>query len=193
MSLRHAREEAKASLKLIRGIVSLCGHWIDALFDFGATHSFISNDCTKRLKLHVLEKLFSMNVSMPIGVFVRTNRACLKLDLKFGDRVTICLPLSGIDVIVRMHWLSANGVTLYCNRKTVSLSVYTATAVNLEPVKSLSVVDYGTSKFLIALQVEKLVKEGYQAFMIYCSIHEVYDKGIHRISVVNEFLKVFDD
>ncbi|XP_054816939.1 uncharacterized protein LOC129316544 [Prosopis cineraria] len=189
--------EAEASPKLIRGTISLYGHQIDAMFDSGATHSFISDDCAKRLNLHVLEMPFAMNVSTSTGVSTRTSQACLKLELKFGDRVSmidlISLPLSGIDVIVGMDWLSANGMTLNCNRKKVSLLVYTATAINLKLVKSLSVVDCETPKFLTALQVEKSVKEGCQAFMIYCSTHKVYDGGIDRISVVNEFPEVFDD
>ncbi|XP_054808637.1 uncharacterized protein LOC129310746 [Prosopis cineraria] len=191
------REEAKASPKLIRGTISLCGHQIDALFDFGVTHSFISNDCAKRLKLHMLDKPFAMNVSTPAGAYVRTSRAYLKLELKFGDRVSvidlICLPLSGIDIIVRMDWLSTNGATLDCNKKTVSLPIYTVIVVNPEPIKSLSVVDYETPKFLIALQVEKSVKERCLAFMIYYPTHEAYNGGIDRIGVVNEFLKVFND
>ncbi|XP_054801439.1 uncharacterized protein LOC129305432 [Prosopis cineraria] len=138
-----------------------------------------------------------MNLSSPTGAFVRTSRACLKLEFKFSDKVSmialICLPLSSIDVIVGMDWLSANGVTLDCNRKIVSLPVYTVITVNPEPGKLLSVVDYETPNFLTALQVEKLMREGCQAFMIYCSTHEVYDGGIDRIGVVNKFPKVFDD
>ncbi|XP_054824790.1 uncharacterized protein LOC129322507 [Prosopis cineraria] len=160
------RDEAKASPKLIRGTILLCGHQIDALFDSSATHSFISDNCAKRLNLHVLEMLFAINVSTPAGAFVRTSQACLKLELKFSDRVSvidlICLLLSGIDVIVGMDLLSANGTTLDCNRKIVSLPVYTATIVNHEPVKSLSVVD-------------------------------LYDGGMDIIGVVNEFPQVFDD
>ncbi|XP_054816858.1 uncharacterized protein LOC129316456 [Prosopis cineraria] len=191
------REEAEASPKLIKDKILLCGHQIDALFDFGVMHSFISNKCAKRLKLHVLEMSFSINVSTPVGASVKTSRACLKLELKFSDRVIvidlICLPLSGINVIIWMDWLSANGATLDYNRKIVSLSIYISTAINPEPIKSLSVVDNKTPKFLLALQVEKSMKEGCQAFMICYSTHEVYDGGIDRIRVVNEFLEVFDD
>ncbi|XP_028798686.1 uncharacterized protein LOC114754107 [Neltuma alba] len=38
-------EEASASPNLIRGNILLEGHVISALFDSGATHSFISVDC----------------------------------------------------------------------------------------------------------------------------------------------------
>ncbi|XP_054781925.1 uncharacterized protein LOC129289142 [Prosopis cineraria] len=110
------REEAEASPKLIRGIISLCGYQIDALFDSSATHSFVSNDYAKRLNLHMLEMPFSINVSTLVGASVRTSRTSLKLELKFSDRVIIidliCLPLSGIDVIIEMDWFFANGATL---------------------------------------------------------------------------------
>ncbi|XP_054816886.1 uncharacterized protein LOC129316486 [Prosopis cineraria] len=194
----HSAINAENIIKGSAGFASnATSHQIDALFDSGATHSFISDDYAKRLKLQVLEMPFSINVSAPASASMRTSWACLKLELKFGDRVSIIdliyLPLSGIDVIIRMDWLFDNGTTLDYNRKIVSLLVYIVTAVNLEPFKSLSVVDYETRKFLSALQVEKSVKKGYQAFIIYYSTHEVCDGGIDRIGVMNEFPKVFDD
>ncbi|XP_054801442.1 uncharacterized protein LOC129305436 [Prosopis cineraria] len=41
------REEAKASSKLIQGMISLSNQRISVLFDSGATHSFVSDECPK--------------------------------------------------------------------------------------------------------------------------------------------------
>ncbi|XP_028771735.1 uncharacterized protein LOC114728955 [Neltuma alba] len=122
------QEEAGASPNLIRGIISLQGHSIHALFDSGATHSFIAFECAKRLNLHVYDLPFDMNVSTPAGSSVKTSNACLNLVLEFESHKTkidlICLPLKGLDVIVGMDWLTANSATLDCKAKTVSLPMH---------------------------------------------------------------------
>ncbi|XP_054791517.1 uncharacterized protein LOC129297175 [Prosopis cineraria] len=100
------RKEAKVSLKLIKGKISPSDNPIDALFYSSTTHSSISSKCAKKLNLYVLEILFFVNMSTPVGASIKTNRACLKLELEFGDRAKtidlICLHLSGVDVILRM-------------------------------------------------------------------------------------------
>ncbi|XP_054777165.1 uncharacterized protein LOC129285442 [Prosopis cineraria] len=191
------REEAETSLKLIGDIISLSNQQISSLFDYGVTHSFVSGECAKRLSFHVVEMPFIMNVSISASALVRTSQACLKVELKFGETVAsidlICLPMSRIDMIIGMDWLSANEVTLNCNRKTVSLPVYTKTTMNKEITLPVPIITSETPKFLLAVQVEKSVKEECQAFMVFCSIHKVYDGTLDKIGVVNEFPKVFTD
>ncbi|XP_054824928.1 uncharacterized protein LOC129322628 [Prosopis cineraria] len=140
---------------------------------------------------------FMMNVSAPTSASMRTSQACLKVELKFSEIVTsidlICLPMSGIDVIIGIDWLSANGATLDCNRKAVSLPVYMATTVNDGTTSPVPVTTPETPKFLSAVQVKESVKEGCQAFMVLCLVHRVYDGVLDKIGVVNEFLEVFAD
>ncbi|XP_054813393.1 uncharacterized protein LOC129314038 [Prosopis cineraria] len=73
-----SKEEAKASSKLIRGTIFLGDTKIPALFDSGATYSFISNECVEKLKLLVIELPVLMNVSTLAGASVKTIRAYLK-------------------------------------------------------------------------------------------------------------------
>ncbi|XP_028805311.1 uncharacterized protein LOC114760211 [Neltuma alba] len=178
------QEEAGASPKLIRGIISLQGHSIHALFDSGATHSFIAFECAKRLNLHVYDLPFDMNVSTPAGSSVKTSNACLNLVLEFESHKIkidlICLPLKGLDVIMGMDWLTANGATLDCKAKTVSLPVY---CMRIE-------VSSGPP-LLSAVQVESCIKQGCQAFMVFFSVQAKIEEGIDEIEIVNEFLEVF--
>ena len=67
------------------------------VFDSGATHSFVSNECVRRLELT------SMCVGCPMEVAGRK----FKLNL-------ICLPMEGLDVILGMDWLSSNHVVIDC-------------------------------------------------------------------------------
>ncbi|XP_054791489.1 uncharacterized protein LOC129297150 [Prosopis cineraria] len=114
-----------------------------------------------------------------------------------GEIVTsvdlICLPMTGIDVIIDMDWLSANSVMLDYNRKMVSLPMYMTATTNNEIAQLVSITTSENPKFLSVVQVEKSVKKGRQAFIVSCSIHEVYDRALDKIRVVNEFPEVFAD
>ncbi|XP_028779100.1 uncharacterized protein LOC114735570 [Neltuma alba] len=178
------QEEADASPNLIRGIISLQGHNIHALFDSGATHSFIAFECAKRLNLHVYDLPFDMNVSTPAGSSVKTSNACLNLVLEFESHKTkidlICLPLKGLDVIVGMDWLIANSATLDCKAKTVSLPVYCM------PIEVPS-----GPPLLSVVQVDSYIKQGCQAFMVFFSVQAEIEEEIDEIEIVNEFPEVF--
>ncbi|XP_028798835.1 uncharacterized protein LOC114754221 [Neltuma alba] len=179
-------EEASASPNLIRGNILLEGHVISALFDSGATHSFISVDCAQKLSLLVVELPYDLRVSTPAGVTVVTGRACLELALQFENQDStidlFCLPLKGIDVIIGMNWLMANGAILDCKRRLVTI-----------PVGALCAEMSSGPVLLSAAQVEKAVRKGCQAFIVFFSIIEDEAGGIEQIAVVRDYPEVFSD
>ncbi|XP_054791245.1 uncharacterized protein LOC129296683 [Prosopis cineraria] len=190
-----SKEEAKASLKLIKGMIILNDKQVEALFDSGATHSFIVLNYMTRLKMFVCEMDVVLNVSTPTGASAKTSHVCSNVNLKFGDRVTIidliCLPLLGIDVIVGMDWLSANGATLDCNKKTVLLPVDTTISTIPKITVRTIMVDIEMPKFLSAMEVKKSNQEGCQMFMVFCSVQGDKEQKINQIKVVKEFPVVF--
>nr|KYP34014.1 hypothetical protein KK1_045084 [Cajanus cajan] len=84
------------------------------LCDSGATHSFISYTCVSKLKLPVSSLSFELIVETPTSGSVFTSDVCLKCPLSIDGRNfmvdLICLPLSHLDVILGMNWLSSNHV-----------------------------------------------------------------------------------
>ncbi|XP_028756613.1 uncharacterized protein LOC114715871 [Neltuma alba] len=122
-----SQEEADTSPDLIKGILKLQGFETQALFDSGATHSFISNDYVPRLSMHMYELPCDVIVSTLAGASVKTSKGCLNCMIDFEGKTStidlVCLPLKGIDLIVGMNWLSANDAILDCRRKTISLPV----------------------------------------------------------------------
>ncbi|XP_028759961.1 uncharacterized protein LOC114718710 [Neltuma alba] len=179
-------EEASASPNLIRGNILLEGYVISTLFDSGATHSFISVDCAQKLSLPMVELPYDLRVSTPAGVTVVIGRACLELALQFENRDStidlFCLPLKGIDVIIGMNWLMANGAVLDCKRRLVTILVGALCAEMLGGPMLLSVV-----------QVKKAVRKGCQAFIVFFSISEDKARGIEQIAMVRDYLEVFSD
>ncbi|XP_027348076.1 uncharacterized protein LOC113871635 [Abrus precatorius] len=114
--------EASQSEELIRG-KCIKDRLLDVLFDSGATHSFISVDCVKSLNLYVTELPCNVVVTTLTGKPVVTSRVCLGCAMMVHGREfevdLICLPLSQLNVILGMDWLTANHVLLDCREKTL--------------------------------------------------------------------------
>nr|KYP38454.1 hypothetical protein KK1_040312 [Cajanus cajan] len=93
------------------------------LYDSGATHSFISHACVSKLKLPVSSLSFELIVETPTSGSVSTSDVCLKCPLIIDGRDfmvdLICLPLSQLDVILGMDWLSSNHLLLNCVDKYI--------------------------------------------------------------------------
>ena len=91
------------------------------LYDSGATHSFVSNDCVGHLGLPVCELQCELAVSTPASGLVKTSSLCARCPVKVEGRRykvnLICLPLQELDVILGMDWLSANHILIDCQER----------------------------------------------------------------------------
>lgn len=94
------------------------------LYDSRATHSFISFDCVKSLDLLVSSLPYEFVVSTPTYKLVTTSIACFDCSVMVDDKTfsmnLICLPLSHLDVLLGMDWLSSNDVILNSKNKTLN-------------------------------------------------------------------------
>ena len=97
------------------------------MFDSGATHSFISYACARKLGLKIDNLPYELSVCTPTGIQVSTFHVCPNCEIQFGKTCTtlsfVCLSMSDIDIIIGMDWLSSNHVLLDCFQKTVSLPI----------------------------------------------------------------------
>ena len=76
------------------------------LFDLGATHSFVCNECMRRLGLVMRELGCELIVTTPTSGEVSTSSICVGCPMEVaGQRFKvnlICLPMKGLDVILGM-------------------------------------------------------------------------------------------
>ena len=93
------------------------------LFYPGASHSFISHDCVKKLGLSTRDLGCELIISTPTSGQVSTNSACVGCLMEVEGRRfkvnLVCLPLEGLKVILRMDWLSINHVVIHCGRHII--------------------------------------------------------------------------
>jgi hypothetical protein len=95
------------------------------LFDSGASHSFISAVYVGKHNLPLALVKCQMIVSSP-GGDMPSRQLCPKVNLKIKgvDFVTnfIVLESKGIDIILRMDWISKHKVLIDCAKKSVKLT-----------------------------------------------------------------------
>ena len=112
---------------MIQGTFLLFHLWARVLFDYGASHSFITALCVKELGLEVetLEK--PLHVSSPLRTRVRVDQICWDCELEIsGILLTVDLrvmDISEFNVIIGMDWLTAHWVVIDCDLRRVN--VYT--------------------------------------------------------------------
>ncbi|XP_020207703.1 uncharacterized protein LOC109792683 [Cajanus cajan] len=174
--------EATQSKDLIQGMCFINGTPLIVLYDSGVTHSFISHACVSKLKLPVSSLSFELIVETPTSGSVSTSDVCLKCPLIIDGRDfmvdLICLPLSQLDVILGMDWLSSNHVLLNCADKSIVFG---------EPVEKVS------KDYLTANQVKVSLQEDAQVYMLLASLNSESNVLVNELPVVCDFSDVFSD
>ncbi|XP_027357452.1 uncharacterized protein LOC113866852 [Abrus precatorius] len=169
--------EASKSDELIRGKCVINNRLCDVLFDSGVTHSFVSMDCVNCLGLPISSLPCNVVVPTPTTKLVVNSSVCLGCSVMIHCRNfcmdLICLPLSQLDVVFGMKWLSSNRVLLDYKKKALifgddipkkSRLLNMGEARNVSKAKAFMV--------LLSAEVDKAVKA-------------------EHIPVVQDFLEVF--
>jgi len=98
--------EAGGSGNLVIGHCLIAGKACFVLYDSGATHSFVSDACVKKLSLPMCELECELVVSIPTSGLVRTSSLCVRYQVEVERRKykvnLICLPLQELEVILGM-------------------------------------------------------------------------------------------
>ncbi|XP_050897475.1 uncharacterized protein LOC127104332 [Lathyrus oleraceus] len=123
--------KAKSNNDLIVGMCLVNNHHCFVLFDCGATYSFISIRCMKRLGLQAIPLSPHMVVTTAMDDVVETLLICKNCSLSVNGRIfqidLICLPLKKVDVVLGMDWLSANSLFIGCKEKLIIIPSSEAT------------------------------------------------------------------
>jgi len=108
---------------MISGILSISGIPLYVLIDSGATHSFISDACLERLNLIGIEIGSTLEVSLPSGETIDTNKIVKAVQIDFDGQVLEAdlniIRMKDFDIILGMDWLNTNRAAIMCHEKEV--------------------------------------------------------------------------
>jgi hypothetical protein len=110
--------------QVLAGTFSLKGHPIVILFDFGASHDFISKACTLKCQL-IIQHLSTPYIIPSLGGRIITNQLVKNAPLCLGGKeyktCLIVLDGQGIDVILGMGWMKGHKALLDTVTRVVHL------------------------------------------------------------------------
>jgi hypothetical protein len=162
-------DEAHQAQDVVLGMFLVSSHPATVLFDFGASHSFITSSFVAKHNLSIANLKHTMLVSWP-GREMRTKYICPAVSLSIrGIDFPSNLILSDykdIDIILGMDWLSKYDRVIQCAKKAVRLTKKDGTTI----------------EFIATLQVD-------QASML----SQTKVTTLKEILVVQEYLDVFPE
>ncbi|XP_072077973.1 uncharacterized protein [Arachis hypogaea] len=114
---------AEGSETLIRGKYEIAGQVLNALFDSGASHSFIAFEKASELELKIITLGYDLKVYNATHEAMVTRLECPQVSFRVKQRDfvhnLVCLPMVGLDLILGLDWLSKNHILLDCSAKSV--------------------------------------------------------------------------
>jgi hypothetical protein len=130
-------DEARQAQDVVLGMFLTSSHPATILFDFGASHSFITSSFGAKHNLPIATMKHTMLVSSPGGE-MRTKNICpaVSISIRGVDFPSnlILLESKGIDIIPDIDWLSKYHRVIQCARSTVTLTKKDETTVEFVAV-----------------------------------------------------------
>ncbi|KAL3727557.1 hypothetical protein ACJRO7_032314 [Eucalyptus globulus] len=175
---------------VITGMVSLNDHTAYALFDPGATHSFIAEQYVKLIGLSPMLLESMVSISTPLKDKVLAALGCSGCKLAIGERGgkidLLVLAMYDFDLIIGMDWLTKQRAKMNCYRK----------AIQFDPLESESFEFVGNQggpsiTLIPSPDATRLLDEGYQGYLATVVDTTVEELKIEDIAVVQEFIDVF--
>jgi hypothetical protein len=116
--------ELPDGVPIMSGTFSIHHQPVVTLFDSGATHSFISNNCGTRIGLDPCPTQGSYMISTPGGK-ITSNQMVKSVPIRLGSQVIktdlVLLNLEGIDVILGTNWMTEHRVLLDISSRVIRI------------------------------------------------------------------------
>jgi hypothetical protein len=111
---------------VMSGMFSIHHQPVVTLFDSGATHSFISNNCSTRIRLDPCPTQGSYMIST-LGGKITSNQMVKSVPIRLGSQVIktdlVLLNLEGMDVILGTNWMTEHRVLLDISSRVVEIDL----------------------------------------------------------------------
>ncbi|XP_058762994.1 uncharacterized protein LOC131636407 [Vicia villosa] len=176
--------KAQGNTNLVASTCYVNNQPLFVLVDCGATHSFISYPCVRRLGFETSLLPNPMIISTAMDDVVEAREFCKECSITFNGRKfvidIICLPLKKIDVVLGMDWLSANSVYIGCKEKAIFIPVKETTST--DAIERLLEGTVNMINYLFAQE---------KSFLLVLTSDSKDKRSILEIPVVCEFSDVF--
>ncbi|XP_074346863.1 uncharacterized protein LOC141685670 [Apium graveolens] len=181
-------KDAVHDTNVVAGMLAINSVEAKVLMDSVATNSFISESVVDRLKCVVYPLESNLIIEVANQESVTANRICPNCDIVIEGRHIsadlIPFKLEEFDIILGMDWLENHNAQIEYKNKKVKLRTKDGAKVIFKGKRQ-------DKKFLIAIQMRRLLRQGCEAYLAHVKDVEKESTNIEDIPVVKEFLDVF--
>ena len=175
---------------LVQGTILVADQAAFALFDCGATHSFVSEKFVKQLHITVKPLDNALDVYNPVGKNTVCTTYIPELDVVVAERhlpaCAILLEMTEFDVILGMDWLHKYHAKIFCRDGKIVLSPPGSPRVEFRiprPVRA--------SRMISALKAQNFLRKGCTAFLVSVIQSDPMPIPISELDVVRDYPDVF--
>ncbi|CAH9107428.1 unnamed protein product, partial [Cuscuta europaea] len=161
------------------------------LFDSGASHSFISSNFVKRLKIEPTTRI-DLNVRTASDKIVTCGNVYSNISVLIcesnlpGDLIQF--DLEDIDVVLGMDWLGKYKARILCDEQKVILK-----GPNGKRISYKAITTKPSMKLMTMRQLRQHIRKGYETYLCLLKEVNIEEPNIYQIAVVNEFPDVFPE
>ncbi|XP_075663221.1 uncharacterized protein LOC142632761 [Castanea sativa] len=180
------------TFRAVVSIIPVSTTYAYALFDPGATHSFISTNFAKKHNFKFEPMESELCVDTPVGGVVVADSVCKACVVKIADRELLAdltlLEMRDFDIILGMDWLAAHYAIVDCHRKKVIFQV--PGEIEFCFVGSGA---YTSPRVISALQARRMMRKGCKGYLATVRDTQRGELKLEDILVVKEFPEVFPE
>ncbi|CAA0837966.1 Unknown protein, partial [Striga hermonthica] len=179
--------------RAMSGMIMLNNVPVFALFDTGATHSFISRRCLDAIRVHAITAVDPLEVSLASGRKIVTSARASDLSLSIGGRSlsadAYVLEMRDFDLILGMDWLSIYHADIRCHDREITLYLPGDDSITFFGSKNRSL-----PHVVSMAKSTKLLRRGNcQGYLVSLVDDSQKARSPHDVPVVREFVDVFPD
>ncbi|XP_021626910.1 uncharacterized protein LOC110625582 [Manihot esculenta] len=186
------QHEARASLEVVTGMLTIFYKDAHILIDPGSTHSFISQS----FSVHADRELKPLDCGLAMSTLVRDSVVCEHVYrncvVKLGNHELLVdlipLYLQDLDVILGMDWLSRHQATIDFFEKSVVFNSPEGSKFTFFGERRLL-----PSYVISAMTTRKMLRKGYQAYLAYVMDSSLKGPKLEDVPIVSEFPDVFPE
>ncbi|CAA0828818.1 Uncharacterized mitochondrial protein AtMg01250, partial [Striga hermonthica] len=185
--------EAAQQPGTMSGMVVLNDIPVFALFNTGATHTFISRRCLDAIGVHAVTAVDPLEVSLASGRKIVTSAKATDLSLSIGGRVltadAFVLEMKDFDLILGMDWLSFYHADIRCHDLEIILYLPEDESITFFGSKNRSL-----PQVVSMAKATKLLRRGNcQGYLVSLVEDSQKARTPHDVPIVREFVDVFPD
>ncbi|CAA0836841.1 Unknown protein, partial [Striga hermonthica] len=185
--------EAEQQPGTMSGMLILNDVPVFALFDTGATHSFISRRCLDTIGVHAFTAVDPLEVSLASGRRIVITAKASDLSLSIGGRIlstdTYVLEMRDFDLIFGMDWLSYYHADIRYHDREITLYLPGDDLITFFGTKNRSLPHVVS----MAKATKMLRRSKCQGYLVSLVDESQKARTPHDVPVVREFVDVFPD